>query len=157
MRKNFNSHALSQGITRCMWFPFEGFAYIIQFQMESFGSQIAGNMSFSQNFTPLIPIPAYCQKVFYLPKWELYTFCGGFWCMGLMLYTKNVIPDYKHYLSDVIAYHETRVISIPTLLLWNGSAFCLSLECAPPRPLCTNTFSTSNPAASKTILKPDAF
>ena len=117
MQKNFNSYALSQGITRCMWFPFEGFAYIIQFQMESFGSQIAGNISFLRISPPSFPFQHIAKRFFYLPKWDLYTFCGGFWCMGLMLYTKNVIPDYKHYLSDVIAYHETRVISIPTLLL----------------------------------------
>ena len=87
------------------------------FKWNHLEAKLQGICRFPRISPPSFPFQHIAKRFFYLPKWDLYTFCGGFWCMGLMLYTKNVIPDYKHYLSDVIAYHETRVISIPTLLL----------------------------------------
>ena len=163
MRKNFNSHALSQGITRCMWFPFEGFAYIIQFQMESFefqmesfGSQIAGNMSFSQNFTPLIPIPAYCQKVFLFAKMGTLYFLRRFLVYGFDVYQKrNSRLQTLSIRCYCLSWDESYFHSHSPALKW--ICFLLIFRMCSPRPLCTNTFSTSNPAASKTILKPDAF
>ena len=163
MRKNFNSHALSQGITRCMWFPFEGFAYIIQFQMESFefqmesfGSQIAGNMSFSQNFTPLIPIPAYCKKVFLFAKMGTLYFLRRFLVYGFDVYQKrNSRLQTLSIRCYCLSWDESYFHSHSPALKW--ICFLLIFRMCSPRPLCTNTFSTSNPAASKTILKPDAF
>ena len=159
MRKNFNTYALSQGITRCMWFPFEGFAYIIQFQMESFGSQIAGNMSFSQNFTPLIPIPAHCQKVFFyflFAKMGTLYFLRRFFLHGFDVYQKrNSRLQTLSIRCYCLSWDESYFHSHSPALKW--ICFLLIFRMCSPRPLCTNTFSTSNPAASKTILKPDAF